>query len=227
MRTLVVGFRLGKDATSRQVTVLVTESGVMHRAHGPYGKLARLSAPEASLALTTPGRRFEGEQPLARPIAKLREHHATYTKKGYTRALIPPAVVRLAVEEHSHLSKTPHRELIQAFIGEAPTTPQPLEAAIKDFRNALGLPARPSNIFWAPRERAVPPRVEAMLRTLAHGSPVTAPQRLPIGWTVSGEGVRLHVGTSGEALDRRAVIELQAALTAWLRFTANNSNPAP
>ncbi len=39
MTTLVVGFRLGNDTTSRQVTALVTESGVLHRAQGLYGKL--------------------------------------------------------------------------------------------------------------------------------------------------------------------------------------------
>ncbi len=40
MATLVVGFRLGNDTSSRQVTVLVTQVGVLRRAHGLYGKLA-------------------------------------------------------------------------------------------------------------------------------------------------------------------------------------------
>ncbi|MFJ2559272.1 MULTISPECIES: hypothetical protein [unclassified Streptomyces] len=227
MTTLTVGFRLGNDTVSRQVTVLVTETGVLHRAHGLYGKQPRLSAPEPSIALTTRNPNFEGENPLARPIADLRRHHASYTTKGYTRALIPPAVVRLDVKEHPPQAVAPHHELIQAFIGTAPNTPQPLDLAIKEFRDALGLPTRPPNVPWAPRDRAVPPRVAAMLRTLAHGSPIIPAHRLPVGWTVTNEGVRLHVGTTGELLDRQAVIELQAALSAWLHFTKNTGESAP
>ncbi|MFD5891273.1 hypothetical protein ACFWHQ_35645 [Streptomyces sp. NPDC060334] len=166
MATLVVGFRLGNDISGRQVTVLVTQSGVLHRAHGLYGKLARVSRPEASIVLTTSIPGFAGENPLARPIAELRTHHASYTKRGFVRNLIPPAVVRLDMEEQPPASKEPDRELIQAFIGEAPNTPQPLDTAIKEFRAALGLPTRPANVSWAPRDRAMPPRVEAMLRTL-------------------------------------------------------------
>ncbi|MFI7337050.1 hypothetical protein ACIBUY_03820 [Streptomyces sp. NPDC050085] len=220
MATLVVGFRLGNDATGRQVTALVTESGVLHRAQGIYGKLPRVSRPEPSIALTSPNPDFKGENPLARPIAKLREHHVHYTKKGYRRPLIPPAVVRLDVEELPPLPVTPHRELLHAFTGAAPNTPQSLDTAIQAFRTSLGLPTRPANVAWKPREQPVPPRVEAMLRTLAHGSSISSPPRLPVGWTVTGDGVRLHVGRTGENLDRAAVTELQAALSAWLRFTA-------
>ncbi|MEU3448842.1 hypothetical protein AB0H29_16735 [Streptomyces thermolilacinus] len=36
---------------------------------------------------------------------------------------------------------------------------------------------------------------------------------------MTGHSVRLHVGATGEVLDRAAVIELQAALRAWLHFT--------
>ncbi|MGW1767241.1 hypothetical protein ACWCQL_24635 [Streptomyces sp. NPDC002073] len=219
MATLVVGFRLGNDTTGRQVTVLVTARGVMHRTHGLYGKPARLSTPEPSIALTTRSPFFAGEHPLARPLADLRERHASSAKKGFTRALIPPAVVRLDVDELPLDALAPHRELIQAFIGTAPNTPRPLDAAINEFRRALGLPTRPANIPWAPRDREIPPRVAAMLRTLAHGSPITSPQRPPVGWTVTGQGVRLHVGQAGETLDRRAVVDLQAALSAWLHFT--------
>lgn len=217
MATLVVGFRLGNDATSRQITALVTETGVLHRAQGPYGKPARLSRPEPSFASTTNNELFKGEHHLACPIANLRRLHASCTKKGFTRTLIPPAFVRLDVEEQ--LPKIPHRELIQAFIGAAPNTPQPLDAAIRGFRTALGLPSRPPDVAWTPRATPVPPRVEAMLRALAHGSPLTSSRQLPVGWTVSRAGVRVHVGATGETLDRQAVIELQAALSAWLRFT--------
>ncbi|MCY0922836.1 hypothetical protein OS965_32630 [Streptomyces sp. H27-G5] len=221
MVMLVVGYRLGNDATTRQATALVTESGTTFRAHGLYGKLARVSRPEPSMALESPLRK--GENPLARPIANLRAHHAAYTKKGFTRALIPPAAVRLDLEEHTLRTVSSHRELIEAFIGAAPNTPQPLDSAIKEFRTALGLPTRPVNVPWAPRDRALPPRVEAMLRTLAHGSPIASPDRLPVGWTVTGENVRLRVGATGETLDRQAVTELQAALSAWLHFTKNTA----
>ncbi|MEV8318364.1 hypothetical protein AB0Q95_29805 [Streptomyces sp. NPDC059900] len=219
MTTLVVGFRLGNDTTSRQVTALVTESGVLHRAHGIYGKLPRLSRPEPSHALTTPSPSFQGEHPLARPIAGLREHHARYKAKGYARTLVPPASVRLDIEEYPLVPVVPHRELLEAFVGAAPNRPQPLDVAIKAFRSTLGLPTRPANVSWAPRAQPLPPRVDAMLRALSHGSAISSPPRLPVGWTVTGEGVRLHVGRTGETIDRQAVIELQAALSAWLRFT--------
>ncbi|GGX29420.1 hypothetical protein GCM10010353_50800 [Streptomyces chryseus] len=224
---LTVGFRLGNDTTTRQVTVLVTQAGYLHRAQGIYGKLARLSRPERSPAVNTPIPAFQGEHPLARPIADLRRHHAAYTRNGYTRILIPPAVVRLNFDEDQPLTAVAHRELFQAFIGAAPTTPQSLEAAITAFRAELGLPSRPEHITWAPREKAIPPRVAAMLRTLEDGSALTPARRRSVGWTVSGQGVRLHVGPTGEALDRTAVVELQAALSAWLHFTKDTGQPAP
>ncbi|MFI5705274.1 hypothetical protein ACIA78_35190 [Streptomyces xanthochromogenes] len=225
--TLTVGFRLGNDTTSRQVTVLVTEAGVLHRAHGLYGKPARLSTPEPSRTLTNRIPAFKGETPLARPLANLRAYHASYTKKGYARTLIPPTTVRLDVEELPHQDAEPHRELVQAFIGAAPNTPQPLDQAIKEFQITLGLPAKPASIPRAPRDRAIPPRVTAMLRTLASGSPITPAHRLPVGWTVTDQSVRLHVGTMGETLDRQAVVELQAALSAWLHFTKNPAEAVP
>lgn len=67
--TLTVGFRLGNDTTTRQVTVLVTQAGYLHRAQGIYGKLARLSRPERSPAVNNPIPAFQGEHPLARPVA--------------------------------------------------------------------------------------------------------------------------------------------------------------
>ncbi|MFD8009501.1 hypothetical protein [Streptomyces sp. NPDC059762] len=227
--TLTVGFRLGNDTLTRQVTVLVTESGVLHRAQGLYGKLPRVSPPVPSVALTTSLPDFRGENPLARPIADLRLQHASYTRKGYDRTLIPPSVVRVDVREHPPRPLVRHRELIHAFVDAAPSTPQSLEAAITAFRTALGLPSRPERVAGAPvpRPHGIPPRVAAMLRTLAHGSPLTPSRRLPVGWTVTGQGVRLRVGTMGEVLDRADVIELHAALNAWLLFTKNPGQPAP
>lgn len=212
--TLTVGFRLGNDTTTRQVTVLVTQSAVLYRAQGIYGELARLSRPEQSLALSTRNPAFQGEHPLARPIASLRKHHATYTTNGYTRILIPPAVVRLDFDEDQELTPAAHRALFKAFTGAEPTTPQSLETAITAFRRELGLPSRPEHVAWAPRRKELPPRVAAMLRTREHGSALTPARQRPVGWTVTGQGVRLHVGSTCEGLDREAVVELQAALSA-------------
>lgn len=135
--------------------------------------------------------------------------------------------MRLDFDEDQPLTAVAHRELFQAFIGAAPTTPQSLEAAITAFRAALGLPSRPEHITWAPRERALPPRVAAMLRTLEDGSALTPACRRPVGWMVTGQGVRLHVGPKGEVLDWAAVVELQAAVSAWLHFTKDTGHPAP
>ncbi|MEU7031410.1 hypothetical protein AB0A60_32540 [Streptomyces sp. NPDC046275] len=224
--TLIVGFRLGNDTTTRQVTILVTQSGVLHRAQGLYGKPARLSRPEES-PVKGGSPLLAGEHPLARPIAHLRRHHATYTKNGYTRILVPPAVVRLEFDEDQPLTTAGHRELFQAFIGAAPTTPQSLDAAITAFRARLGLPSRPEHITRPTRAKALPPRVAGMLRTLENGSALTPSRRRPVGWTATGEGVRLHVGPTGEDLDRAAVIELHAALSAWLHFTKETGPPPP
>ncbi|WP_407842146.1 hypothetical protein ACE1OC_43125 (plasmid) [Streptomyces sp. DSM 116496] len=72
---------------------------------------------------------------------------------------------------------------------------------------------------WRPRQTPVPPRIEAMLRTLAHGSEITSPDRLGAGWSVTPQAVTLRAGRTAQPLDRQAVLELQAALTAWLRLT--------
>lgn len=227
MPTTVVGFRLGNDESCRQVTVLVTESGVLHRSHGGYGRLPRMSRPVPSPRPAHPGSAGpRGESPLARPVATLRELHCSYTKKGYSRALVPPACVRLELEEYplpaqepSSGASRPHRELTKAFVGAAPATPQPLDLAIHEFLTALGPPSLPRDIAGRPRPTPVPPRIEAMLHTLAHGSQIDSPTSLTMGWRVTPQAVSLRVGRTGQVLDRQAVAELQAALTAWLRFT--------
>ncbi|MCJ0875451.1 hypothetical protein [Streptomyces sp. AP-93] len=90
--------------------------------------------------------------------------------------LISPACVHLDVEEHplppkgNLRSARPHPKLTEAFIGTAPGTEQPVDTAVDEFRAALGLPVRQRNITWQPRQAPVPPRVEAMMRTLAHGT---------------------------------------------------------
>lgn len=230
MPTTVVGFRLGNAVTSRQVTVLVTETGVLHRAHGGYGQPPKLDPPKLPLRYLHPDLAWmKGEHMLTGPISALRDHHATATKKGYTQVLIAPACVRLDLEEHPPPPKEnphdarPHPELTEAFIrtapDTAPDTAQPLAAAVDEFRAALGLPVRQKHLTWRARQAPVPPRIEAMLRTLTHGSTIASPERLTVGWSVTPQAVTLRIGRTAEPLDRPAVLELQAALTAWLRLT--------
>ncbi|MBT1188437.1 hypothetical protein HET69_31800 [Streptomyces sp. CJ_13] len=226
MPTTVVGFRLGNAVTSRQVTVLVTETGVLHRAHGGYGQPPKLDPPKLPLRYLHPDLAWmKGEHMLTGPISALRDHHATATKKGYTQVLIAPACVRLDLEEHPPPPKEnphdarPHPELTEAFIRTAPDTAQPLAAAVDEFRAALGLPVRQKHLTWRARQAPVPPRIEAMLRTLTHGSTIASPERLTVGWSVTPQAVTLRIGRTAEPLDRPAVLELQAALTAWLRLT--------
>ncbi|MCJ0875444.1 hypothetical protein [Streptomyces sp. AP-93] len=54
MPMTVVGFRLGRTATGRQVTVLLTESGVLHRSHGLYGQPPKLDTPKLPLRYLHP-----------------------------------------------------------------------------------------------------------------------------------------------------------------------------
>ncbi|MFD9418453.1 hypothetical protein ACFWC9_27565 [Streptomyces goshikiensis] len=226
MPTIVVGFRLGHAVTSRQVTVLVTETGVLHRAHGVCGQPPKLDPPKLPPRYLHPDLAWmKGEHMLTSPISALRDHHTTAMKKGYTEVLIAPACVRLDLEEHPMPPKEnphdarPHPELTEAFIGTAPDTAQPLGAAVDEFRAALGLPVRQKNVIWRARRAPVPPRIEAMLRTLARGSAIESPERLAVGWRVTPQAVTLRTGRTAEPLDRPAVLELQAALTAWLRLT--------
>ncbi|MFE4258199.1 hypothetical protein [Streptomyces sp. NPDC056883] len=226
MAMIVVGFRLGRAATGRQVTVLLTESGVLHRSHGVYGQPPKLDPPKLPLRYLHPDLSWmKGEHILTGPISSLRDLHVAATKRGYTEVLIAPACVRLDVEEHplpprgNPRAARPHPQLTEAFIGTAPDTDQPLDTAVDEFRTTLGLPVRQRNITWQPRQAPVPPRVAAMMRTLAHGEAIASPGRLPVGWSVTSESVTLRVDRTAEPLDRPAVLELQAALTAWLRLT--------
>ncbi|MCX5129295.1 hypothetical protein [Streptomyces sp. NBC_00347] len=86
MPTTVVGFRLGKTATGRQVTVLITESGVLHRSHGVYGQPPKLDAPKLPLRYLRPDLPWmQGEHVLTGPISALRGHHATAVQNGYDK----------------------------------------------------------------------------------------------------------------------------------------------
>jgi hypothetical protein len=222
MPTEVVGFRLGKDATTRQLTAIVSETGRMHINHGVYGwpgPTERASSPTEPNA-------------AHRAIASLRELHAKKIRQGYRRTLIAPSVVRLDVDEVVPEEGTgwevPAPELVAAFVSTAPSKPSEagLEDAIRSFYKAIGSPARPQHFERLARSgvpsASLPPRVAALLRMLAHGDVVASPPRAAVGYTVSAEAVRLCVGRAGEELDHAAVVELQAALSAWLRL-----NPHP
>lgn len=131
MTTTVVGFRLGRDDQARQVTVIVTEAGVLHRSHGAYGAPSRLSKPNPPVVK---------ENPVHRQILQLRATYAEYARKGYIREIIPPACVRLETTEYP-LHATPfgphapdcHPELLAEFTAAAPGAPRSLEEAIHDF----------------------------------------------------------------------------------------------
>ncbi|WP_327258241.1 hypothetical protein [Streptomyces sp. NBC_01244] len=222
MPTTVMGFRLGSDKQGRQVTVVLTQAGVLHRCNGPMGLAPKPTKPAVPCSVDP--------HPVPRQAARLRQIHAELTGRGYDRVLVAPACVRLGVTEHPlhahpHGPNAPavHLELLEEFIGLAPSAPRHLDEAFRDFYTAIGLPARPKHLVRADPTQAPPAsRVDGALRVLARGSAITSPARRAIGWRVTADDVRLQVGAGGEALAHREVAELQAALTAWLRL-----NPAP
>ncbi|MEU6481038.1 hypothetical protein ABZ858_30005 [Streptomyces sp. NPDC047017] len=223
MPTTVVGFRLGSDSQGRQVTAVLTQAGVLHRCNGPMGAAPK---PTRKPSVPTPG----DPHPVPRQAARLRKIHAELTEKGYGRVLVPPACVRLEVAEHplhAHPygpnAPAAHPELLEEFIGLAPSAARDLDEALHDFYVAIGLPTRPKHLIRAGRTpTALPSRVSGALRVLARGSAVTSPKRRSIGWRVTADDVRLHAGAGGVALSHDEVAGLQAALTAWLRL-----NPVP
>ncbi|MFJ9644058.1 hypothetical protein ACWEPM_16935 [Streptomyces sp. NPDC004244] len=219
MPTTVVGFRLGCDARSRQATIVLTESGVLHRSNGPLGSTSKSGRPDAPASVDP--------HPVPRQAAKLRKLHAELTGAGFSRVLVPPACVRLETDEHPLHAKPyggnappPHPELVEEFVGLAPTSSMPLDEAIRAFYTAVGIPSRPRNAVpvGSAAARPFPPRVERALRALARGNALTSSPRRGVGWRITAGGVRLHVGPSGEALTRQEVADLQAALSAWLRL---------
>ncbi|MER5757711.1 hypothetical protein [Streptomyces sp. NPDC002082] len=202
MPTTVVGFRLGKSATGRQVTVLVTESGVLHRSHGVYGQPPKLDIPALPFRYLRPDMPWpEGEHVLTAPIQKLRGHHATALKEGTTRSSSRRhACAWMWTNTQGRRPRTrarPHPELTEAFLGSAPHTPQSLDSAVDALRAVLGLPVRPRNVPWRPRPAPVPPQIDAMLRTLAHGSEITSPGRAAVGWSVTPQSVTSTAPLSG------------------------------
>ncbi|MEU8436612.1 hypothetical protein AB0F18_27640 [Streptomyces sp. NPDC029216] len=214
MGTTVVGFRLGWDRKGRQATAVLTQAGVLHHSTGLLGLAPRPVRPHAPAAADP--------HPVPRQAVTLRRLYADLLHQGYTRVLIAPACVRLDTEEHplharpwgEHAPRA-HPELIADFTGAAPAGPGSLEEALTAFYTEIGL--TPRSRAATPPGPAVPPAVREGLRTLAEGRTLASRPRRGAGWTVTGTGVRLHVGPVGEELTHREVAELQAALTAWLR----------
>ncbi|WP_433119940.1 hypothetical protein [Streptomyces lavendofoliae] len=220
----VVGFRLGNG--SRQVTAVVTESGRLHRAHGPYGAPGRASRPDTPVRQT----------PVHRHVAHLRGLRSRYMAKGYSDELIPGACVQLALREDTpepppgkaHVVEPSWPLLFRAFDDAAPAASRgTLEDAINGFYTTIGAPFLPRRPDLpdrpAPAVRPaarLPHRVAALRRALAAGAAVSSPPRLAVGYTVTADDVRLHVGRAGESLPRQDVVELHAALSAWLHLNA-------
>jgi len=126
MPTTVVGYRLGNGMY--QTTALVTKTGRLHLASGPYGQLGKASRPRMPI----------GENPVHARVADLRNLRAKYLKRGYEEVLIPPGCVRIQAAEPP-LPQGHHRpdpaapDLIGEFAGAAPSKAQEPEDAIHDF----------------------------------------------------------------------------------------------
>ncbi|WP_030800660.1 hypothetical protein [Streptomyces sp. NRRL S-337] len=212
MAMMVVGFRLGNDETGQQLTAVVTQSGYFHKNHGVYGRAGRYRCHYDP-------QRLPLEHPVQRSVAKLRELHGTQLRKGRSRSLIPPASVRVDVDEPD----STREDVINAFVGAAPNEPKSLEDAVRAFYQAIGAPIPPLRQDRVARAWQVAQsrnsRAAQLLRTLTHGVPVTY-SRGSAGFTVSVDAVRIRVGGAEGDLDRAGVTELHAALNAWLRLNA-------
>lgn len=217
----VVGFRLGNG--SRHVTAVVTDSGRLHRAHGPYGAVGRASRPDRPVH----------ENPVHQQVVHLRDLYSRYLAKGYSEELVPGACVQLDLEEQPvpepvtgkrYAVEHPWPALFRAFGDAAPTRAHgSLEEAINGFYTTIGAPFLPRRLSRPAHGQPVarlPRRVAALRRVLAGGSAVSSSPRMAVGYRVTADDVRLHVGRAGESLRHRDVVELHAALSAWLHLNA-------
>ncbi|MFI5617784.1 hypothetical protein [Streptomyces sp. NPDC051567] len=227
--TVAVGFRLGSEERGRQVTVLVTQSAVSHRGASTGGRRFRATHAEAAVSEVAP---------IPVQIKWLRKQHADYLGQGYS-ALTPPACVRLRVTEaplHPRpwgvRSPRPDLGLLEAF-NAAPVPARPrgdLEEAIRTFYRTLGMPVRPERPRQFPpgSRPPLPPRAEAVYQALGAqpAKPLVFPVRRHIGYTLTPGTVTLRVHHQVADLDHQGAVELQAALTAWLRHHQQR-RPAP
>ncbi|WP_395372093.1 hypothetical protein OHU45_30015 [Streptomyces tubercidicus] len=127
-------------------------------------------------------------------------------------------------DERDHGADPAAPELLGEFAGAAPSKPQKLEDAIYAFYAAIGAPARPRGPVRAPRPApaALTPRAAELRRLLSNGAQLTGPTHSPFEYSVTADGVRLS-SRHAARLHRDDVVELHAALTAWL--TLNQANP--
>lgn len=219
MPTMVVGYRLGNG--THQTTALVTQTGRLHLASGPYGQLGKASRPRMPI----------GENPVHARVRDLRNLHAKYTARGHHEILIPPACVQLQAPEPPLTDQRAHQpdpaapELLAEFTGAAPAKPQNLEDAIHAFYTAIGAPTRPRGPIPTPRPApaALTPRAAELRRHLTNGAQLTGPAHLPVGYSVTAHDVRLHAFHHDATLHRDEILELHAALTAWLTLNPANS----
>ncbi|MFI0220616.1 hypothetical protein [Streptomyces lydicus] len=218
MAIMVIGFRLGNDQTGQQLTAVVTQSGYFHKNHGVYGRPGRYRCAYDPCRLPL-------ANPVHRSVAKLRDLHATQVLKGRSRPLISPTSILLDLDEPDSTSET----VINGFVGAAPNETQSLEDAIRAFYQAIGAPVPPLRQDRIARAWKVPSprtsRADQLLRTLTHGTPITYTRR-SVGYTVTADTVRIRVGGADGDLDRAGVVELHAALNAWLRLNpGENERP--
>ncbi|MBO8202717.1 hypothetical protein JW613_31240 [Streptomyces smyrnaeus] len=213
MPTTAVGFRLGHDETGRQQTLIVTHNGLRHTAHGLYGTRGTVCRPSPPF----------GQNPVHAQIARMRQAHASLLRRGFTRLLIPPACVHLEVDEppladhpYGPDAPRPHRALVEAFVGAAPTGPRGLEEAITDFYMAIGVPHRPSTSGYTLAPASTPAHLVRPYRQLAAGERIECGRGEPAGYTVTPEEVRLRVGSAEHRLTPEQVVQMQADLTALL-----------
>ncbi|MBO8203174.1 hypothetical protein [Streptomyces smyrnaeus] len=213
MPTTVLGFRLGHDETGRQQTLIVTHNGLRHAAHGRYGKPGTVCRPSPPF----------GQHPVHAQIARLRQVHADLMRRGFTRVLIPPACVRLEVDEppladhpYGPGAPGPHRALVEAFVGAAPAGARELEEAITDFYAAIGAPRRRTTSGYTLAPASTSPHLARPYRQLAAGRLIECGRGAPVGYTVTPEKVRLRVGSAEHRLTQEQIVQLLADLTALL-----------
>ncbi|MFE9441156.1 hypothetical protein ACFYO2_19580 [Streptomyces sp. NPDC006602] len=58
---------------------------------------------------------------------------------------------------------------------------------------------------------------------MTNGAQLTGPAHLPVGYSITADDVRLHAFHHGATLHRDEIVELHAALTAWLTLNPANS----
>ncbi|MFD7163711.1 hypothetical protein [Streptomyces violascens] len=215
MALAVIGFRRANQTTGRQITAVVTQSGFLHKSSGPLGMAGRLHcARDLNRVPSGPG-----GHPVQESVMLLRRLHESQ-QHTYARVMIAPAAVCLAdgVDEASSA------EVIEAFTGAAPSGGRPLEDAIAAFYQAIGQPVRPAPATARAWRSSVPrggARSDQYLRVLAQGRPLCA-QHHGTGYTITSDAVRLHYSQPAP-LDRAQVLDLYAALTAWLRLNPDQT----